>query len=119
MLEREWAAAAAAMLEEYVRIKAVATVAGAACTTEFELFRGGRTGGAETPQLLNDMVQWAVGPVVARWRKEGRGFRVAAERQEDPDVPIADLIFWADNAWLLAGSEAEAVGMFQELTRAI
>ena len=56
-----------------------------------------------------------MGPVVAFWQTAGRGFRVALDVQGAPATPVADLLLWADNAWILAGSENEAVEMFQEL----
>ena len=53
---------------------------------------------------------------MARWKAVGRGFRVASDVQGGPATPVADLILWADNAWILAGSECEAVETFQELS---
>ena len=58
LLRRGWPPAAArAMVEEYTSVSAEATVAGSLKTPRFPWLKGGRTGGAETPQLLVELLQ--------------------------------------------------------------
>ena len=117
---RGWPPAAArSMIEEYTSVSAEAVVASSLKTPRFPWLRGGRAGGTETPQLLVELLQDGLAELVLGWRKEGRGFKVAGDQLGSGPGSLVDLFMWADNAWLSASSEAEALGMFRELSEVL
>ena len=67
----------ASMLQYYDQ-QARLTVADGDPTDFFSFRRGGRQGGAETPDLFNLVVEAAVSAVVGKWRRQGDGFTWAA-----------------------------------------
>ena len=68
-----------ALIGEYRNLTADAKVLGTAATGVFPFQKAGRTGGAETPQILVDMIQAACAPLIAHWQREGLGFKVATD----------------------------------------
>ena len=62
--------------------------------------KGLRTGSVEAPILLNALMAWLLRPTVATWLRQGVGWG---------GMCCASLLIWADNVWLLATSEHEAV----------
>ena len=75
-----------------------------------ETRRGTRTGGVDSPYNLNAVLAHATADLVRQWQREGRGW--AGERG-------ASLWWWADNAFIVARTVAEAFTLFGELTLAL
>ena len=76
----------------------------------FPMCRGARTGGVESPYLLNCVLAHATKGLARRWRGQETGWGGGF---------CSSLWWWADNAWILARSVDEASEMFSELTAAL
>ena len=111
-------------MREYTEIMATASVLDACPGAPFRFQRGGRTGGVETPDVLNDIIQWAMQDVVEDWNTRGVGFVI-----EEPDVDtpggvskerrLLNHLWWADNLFLIARGHAMLQAMIRDVTLAM
>ena len=101
-----------ALIGEMGGLKGRATPAEAQTTPDFPMRKGCRTGGVETPTLLNLLLQKALAPVVKEWTDRGWGFAF------DGELPISHLL-WADNAFTLAMDMVQLPDMVAMATQAI
>lgn len=86
------------------------TLAGGTEQRSFRKARGLRTGGCESPRLLNILLGWAAGPTVMGWKRDGVGY--GGRR-------FLSACWWADNLYILAKTPQEAAIMVAELTAAV
>ena len=64
---------------------------GAWPSERFDLERGGKQGGVETPEEFNIMLEIALGDVLKKWDMSGYGFAL------DDDGSRINHVIWADN----------------------
>ena len=112
-----------AILREYTRLEAKARVLGDPYGELFAVQRSGRTGGVETPGLLNILLQVCLRPVVLAWEREGLGFRAPLGERwgstESVEAPALTNVVWADNVWLVPTSAEMGQRMLNDTTAAI
>ena len=103
---------AKAIILEYLDLVARVNVADADPSGFFQISKGGRQGGVETPELFNLIVKAGISGVVQQWSESKFGFSL------DGKSFISHCI-WADNCFLIAKSRAAAELMAEELTNEI
>ena len=86
---------------------------GMPASERFDIQRGGKQGGVETPEVFNAMIETLMSPLVRLWRDKGYGFKYG-----DYEDTLTHLV-WADNIYLITRSLQEFQAMSQELTNAI
>ena len=84
--------------------------------------RGGRTGGNETPTLLNVQIWFAYSGVVQEWNRLGYGLVLPNDCQDagtawEPTL-LVNHVWWADNLWLV-GTPVQLPRMIADATRAL
>eukprot|EP00973_Karenia_brevis_P046696 6478738-Karenia_brevis.AAC.1 len=65
------AALVAAVMAEYVDLRAEMAVSGVGSTEPFPFQKGGRQGGVETPSLFNIILDYMLEPLVDTWSVQG------------------------------------------------
>eukprot|EP00972_Heterocapsa_arctica_P014041 2068815-Heterocapsa_arctica.AAC.1 len=69
--------------------------------------KGGRTGGVETPSLLNILLRKGLRNVATSWRSKGWGFKF-------DEGPCLTHLTWADNLFVLASGPLQLCDMLAE-----
>ena len=84
------------------------------CSVEFPFLRGGKQGGAETPDVFNDVMELCMEEVVWLWESFSFGFPLDDDSQE-----MLSHVTWADNVYLVASDAQSLQIMAQQLTDSI
>ena len=103
----------AAVLREMSGMLGTLSLPGMEASEEFDMQRGGKQGGVETPEVSNTVLEWALEPLARSWRERDMGFSF------DDNSPALTHLLWADNIWIIAGSMEEFLCMTRELTDTI
>eukprot|EP00972_Heterocapsa_arctica_P044549 6575652-Heterocapsa_arctica.AAC.1 len=88
-------------------MKGVATLGEAAPTPKFDMTKGGRTGGVETPSLLNILLRKSLRSVATSWISKGWGFKF-------DEGPCLTHMIWADNLFVLASGPLQLSDMLAD-----
>ena len=72
-----------AIMREYEGLVGCAKVGDSEWSELYPIECSGRTGGVETPDALNAVLQMACGPMVEAWEKDGVGFLISAPEEEE------------------------------------
>ena len=102
---------ARALLQEYQDLRARVSVGDSGPSDWFPYTKGGRQGGAETPEVFNLVVEFLLEPVIEEWRQRGLGFTMGEHE------PITHAV-WADNFYVFSKDPQEAAIMFEDITQA-
>eukprot|EP00972_Heterocapsa_arctica_P002535 369683-Heterocapsa_arctica.AAC.1 len=94
-------------MEEMQNMKGVATLGEAAPTSKFDMTKGGRTGGVETPSLLNILLRKSLRGVATSWILKGWGFKF-------DDEPCLTHMVWADHLFILASGPLQLSDMLAD-----
>ena len=103
-------------LRELTGIQAVATLPGAGTTQPFVFEKGGKQGGAETPEVWNAVIDYLLEPLVNSWEERRMGFSLG---HSTTDFRIITHAVWADNVVVFASDSVALQQMLSELAQAI
>ena len=102
-----------ALLREISGMKGCLSLPRVSPSELFDIERGGKQGGVETPDEFNVMMEWLLEPLSRSWAQRHMGYTFAG------GGPLLTHLLWADNVFILASSVCQFNTMVQELTDAV
>ena len=105
---------------ELCHLKARARIADADWTPEFDFSKGGKTGGIDTPALLNELMQHHLSQLAEQWHREKTGY-VIGSRGDDQEMnrTVLSHLCWVDNIWLFAHDTTMLQAMIDDLMHSL
>ena len=101
-----------AIMQEYYGLQATVQLLDAPTSDKFTYSRGGRQGGAETPELFRVVLDTILHPLVSSWKSKKYGFTI-------DDKHFITHAIWCDNVWLFGKSVVECKEMADQVTSAL